>query len=60
MSPLKLYEEEQFIWLIFYRTGRTIAVKGGQLGDNADTFMPIFSADNNRYMFLQKGIKHFF
>ena len=27
------------------RIGSTIAVKSGQLGGNADTFMPIFSAD---------------
>ena len=30
--------------LNFYRISSTIAVKSGQLGGNADTFMPIFSA----------------
>ena len=27
------------------RIGSTVAVKSGQLGGHADTFMPIFSAD---------------
>ena len=33
--------------IIFYRIGSTVAVKSVLLGAiNADTFMPIFSADN--------------
>ena len=42
----------------------TIAVKSGQLGSNADTFMPIFSADTLDFVmtdvFLEWGIIHFF
>ena len=39
MKSSYLYEK------ICYRTSSTIAVKNGQLGGNADTFMPIFLAD---------------
>ena len=42
----------------------TIAVKIAQLGGNADTFMPIFSADTLDFLvtdiFLEEGIIHFF
>ena len=40
------------MWIIasyfinFFTTNSTIAVKSGHLGSNADTFMPIFSADS--------------
>ena len=41
-----------------------ITVKSGQLGGNADTFMPIFSADTLDFLvtdiFLEEGIIHFF
>ena len=47
-----------------YRIGSTIAVKSGELGGNADTFMPIFSADTRDSLitdiFLDEGIIHFF
>ena len=47
-----------------YRTGNTIAVKSGELGGNADTFMPIFSVDTLYFLvtdiFLEQGIIHFF
>ena len=50
--------------IIFYRTGSTIAVKNGQLSGNADTFMPIFSADTHEFLvtdiFLEEGIIIFF
>ena len=40
-----------------YTIGSTIAVKCAQLGVNADTFMPIFSADTldflMTYIFLE-------
>ena len=44
---------------MFYRIGSTIAVKSGQLGGNADTFMPIFSADTLDFL-VREGIIHFF
>ena len=44
--------------------GSTIAVKSGQLGCNADTFMLIFSADTLDFLvtdiFLEEGRTHFF
>ena len=47
-----------------YRTGNTIAVKSGELGGNADTFMPIFSVDTLYFLvtdiFLEQRIIHFF
>ena len=47
-----------------YRIGSTIAIKSGQLGGNADTFMPIYSADPLDFsvtdIFQEKGIIHFF
>ena len=47
-----------------YRIGSTIAVKSGQLGGNADTFVPIFSADTLDFLvldiFLEEGVIHFF
>ena len=47
-----------------YRTDSTIAVKSGQLGGNADTFMSIFSADTLDFLirdiFLEEGITIFF
>ena len=46
-----------------YRTGSTMAVKSCQLGGNADTFMPIFSADTLGFLvtdiFLEEAIIHF-
>ena len=46
------------------RIGSTIAVKIGKLGGDADTFMPIFSADTLYFLvtdiFLEEGIIHFF
>ena len=47
-----------------YKISSTITVKSGQLGGNADTFMPIFSADTLDFLvtdiFLEEGIIHFF
>ena len=48
-----------------YRIESTVAVRSGSLGViNADTFMPIFSADtwflSNRFIFLAEEIMHFF
>ena len=44
--------------------GSTVAVKSGQLGGNADTFVPIFSAYTLDFLvrdiFLEVGIIHFF
>ena len=52
------------IWKICYRTSSIIAVKGGQPGGNAGTFMPTFSADTRDFLatdiFLEEGIMHFF
>ena len=45
IPPFKLCEVELLIWYIWDRIGSTIAVKRVQLGGNANTFMPIFSAD---------------
>ena len=39
------YSNSYLLDKICDRIGSTIAVKSGQLGGNADTFMPIFSAD---------------
>ena len=48
---------------VIARIGSTIAVKHDQLGDNADTFMPIFCANTIdflvKHIFLE-GILHFF
>ena len=48
----------------FDRIGSTVAIKSGQLGGNADTFMPIFSADTLDFLvtdiFLEEGVIHFF
>ena len=45
------------------RVGGTIAVKSGQLGGNADTSVPIFSADTLDFLvtdiFLVEGIYFF-
>ena len=65
ITPLKLCQEQLVIWWICYRIGSTIAVKSGQLGGgNADTFIPIFSADTLDFLvrdiFLEEGIIHFF
>ena len=65
IPPLKLCKEYLLIWLICYRIGSTIAVKSSQLGGgNADTFMPIFSANTLDYLvtdiFLEEGIINFF
>ena len=47
-----------------YRIGSTIAVKSGQQGGNADTFMPIFSTDALDFLvtdiFLEEEMIHFF
>ena len=47
-----------------YKISSTITVKSGQLGGNADTFMPIFSADTLDFLvtdiFLEEGIIHFY
>ena len=47
-----------------YRIGSTIAIKSGQLGGNADTFMPIYSADTLDFsvtdIFQEEEIIHFF
>ena len=40
------FEKNSYLFDIFKKkNGSTIAVKCGQLGDNKDSFMPIFSAD---------------
>ena len=48
---------------VIARIGSTIAVKSSQLGGNADTFMPIFSADTLDFLvthiFLEEGMIHF-
>ena len=44
-TPLKLCQKKLLIEQICYKTGSIVAVKIGQLGGNADTFMPIFFAD---------------
>ena len=48
--------------IICYRIGSTIAIKSGQLGSNADIFMPTFSGDPLyflvTYIFLVETIIH--
>ena len=63
--PLLNYVKNSYLFdKFFYRTDSTIAVKRGQLGGNAGTFMPIFSADTIDFLvtdiFLKERIIHFF
>ena len=62
--PLLHYVKNSYLFDKFVIELVALAVKSGQLGGIADTFMLIFSADTLDFLvtdiFLEEGIIHFF